>query len=91
VVPAALLALGLLVSCQKPLTEGDVVAPQLASRPHWVAGRPGELEVRLVARLADGSKRALDLGSADPVAAVTFYRGDEPLGPPATVALSHRC
>src|SRR5262245_43472957 len=89
--PAALLAVLASSACQPPLTEADTVTPRLDGRPQWVAGQPGALEVRLQARLADGSRRVLNFGAADPVAAVTFYRGDEPLGPPLTVTLSHRC
>ncbi len=94
-VPAGLLALFILVGFllrPAPLTEADTVAPVLVSRPQWVAGRTGDLEVRLVARLASGGVRQLDfLGADDPVATITFYQGEVPLSPPVTVTLSHRC
>src|SRR3954466_2836342 len=87
----ALLAVAAWLQLPPPLTEADTVAPRLDSRPRWVAGKPGQLEVRLHARLADGGVRDLGFGAEDPVATVTFYRGEEALSPPLTVPLSHRC
>src|SRR5262245_28049904 len=78
-----------------PPREGEHVTPQLNEEVHWTAGSPGQLGVRLVANGKDGSgPRSLGFGGlpedANPVATVTFYKGEEAL-PPVEATLAHRC
>jgi hypothetical protein len=74
---------------------GDTVMPQLERPIVWTAGTPGELGIRLYAMGADDrTARLLDFGAippqANPLAQITFYEDDRPLGS-LEAALSHRC
>jgi hypothetical protein len=89
-----LTGLVLVFGCHKGPQDGDTITPALQGRPHWVAGQPGSLQVRLRAASADGGVRDLDFSGiaagANPSAAVTFYEGDR-ARPPVHVILDHRC
>lgn len=74
---------------------GDTVTPQLEWPVLWTAGQPGDLGIRLYTQAkGDQRRRLLNFGSiplhVNPVANLTFYRGDEPLSSPE-IPLSHRC
>src|SRR5262249_49401009 len=75
---------------------GGPITPRLNEEVRWTAGQPGQLAVRLVARGKDGSNTR-DLGfsglpgDVNPVATVTFFKGDEAQSPPVSVTLDHRC
>lgn len=74
---------------------GDTVTPVLNGTPSWKAGQEASLGVRLQAKgKDDASPRSLDFitgVSANPVATITFYKGDEALSTPTEATFSHRC
>jgi hypothetical protein len=74
---------------------GDTVMPQLERPVLWTAGASGEVDIRLYAKGEnDRTARLLDFGAiplqVNPLAQITFYEDDQPLGS-LEVALSHRC
>lgn len=94
----AVVAIGVF-SCSNQLANGpkpgDTVMPSLGSSLNWTAGQSAKIGARLTAQGKDeGQGRSLDFisgVSANPVATVTFFDGDEQLGSPVETVLSHRC
>jgi hypothetical protein len=87
------------LGCGPPPVEGvragDTVKPILSGPVYWTAGQTGRLGARLVAQSpGDGRWRALNFlrgVSANPVATITFFKGEEQLGSPVETVLAHRC
>jgi len=74
---------------------GETVMPSLSDGLHWTAGHPGRIGARLLATGPEGARsRSLDFipgVSANPVATITFFNGEQPVSSAIEVVLSHRC